>query len=158
MKQRRLRDHGWIKIVTLTMVWTIATTMLPMLYHGLTVFAYPLELMIRAVFMFTLCVAFDVRDMQTDLRANIYTVPNIIGVRQSYRLMSYALVAFVLLSAFQYFRTSNELRLSINGVTALATAVCIHYSRRFASDRYYLGAIDGMMLLYGCLVAFFGHY
>src|SRR5690606_5610779 len=73
--KKRLKDFGWVKILVLTLVWTIVTSVLPILYHERGLVAYPYEILMRFVFMFTLCVAFDIRDMQTDLEAGIATLP-----------------------------------------------------------------------------------
>jgi 4-hydroxybenzoate polyprenyltransferase len=150
--KRRIREFGWIKILVLTLVWTIVTSVLPMLYWNVPLTAYPFEIVIRFVFMFTLCVAFDIRDMQTDLEAGIATLPNLIGVKNSYRLMDAALLLFVLLSLVQYIRYPIPSRLAGELAAALVTKLAINYSKRHSSDRIYLGLIDGMMLLYGLLL------
>jgi 4-hydroxybenzoate polyprenyltransferase len=150
--KRRLKDFGWIKILVLTLVWTIVTGVLPMLYWHVPLSQYPFEILIRFVFLFTLCVAFDIRDMQTDLEAGIYTLPNLIGMVNSYRLMNVAIFLFALLSIIQYIRYPNAWRLGAELLSAIATKLAIEYSRRHASDRVYLGLIDGMMLLYAILV------
>lgn len=108
--------------------------------------------------MFTLCVAFDIRDMQTDFKLNIDTIPNIIGVKNSYRLMDASILLFAILCIVQFFRYPSYERLIAEILTALCTKIAIEYSKRHPSDKVYLGIIDGMMLLYGCLIAFFGHY
>jgi 1,4-dihydroxy-2-naphthoate octaprenyltransferase len=150
--KRRLKDFGWVKILVLTLVWTIVTSVLPMLYWDVSLSAYPFEILIRFVFLFTLCVAFDIRDMQTDLEAGIATLPNLIGVKNSYRLMDVALVLFVLLSIIQYIRYPIAGRLAGEVITALATKLVINHSKTHSSDRVYLGLVDGMMLLYGLLM------
>lgn len=150
--KRRLKDFGWVKILVLTSVWTIVTSILPMLYWDKPLSYYPFEIVLRFVFMFTLCVAFDIRDMQTDKDANIYTLPNIIGLHNSYRLMDVGLLIFALLSVVQYLRYPSAARLTGELLSALITAGVIRYSRKYPSDRVYLGLVDGMMLLYAVLV------
>lgn len=154
----RLRDHGLVKIIILTLVWSISTTIVPMLFHEIAPGDFPLEILLRTTLLFCLCVAFDLRDMQTDFHKQIYTIPNLIGVRSSYRLMYSSLVFFAVLALMQFLRLGNERRLIADFVQAVVTAGAVYGTRYFASDKYYLGVIDGMMLLYGCLVAFLGHY
>ena len=155
---QRLREFGWVKILTLTSVWTITTSVLPMIYHHHSIAAYPVELSIRFIFLFVLCVAFDIRDMQTDLYRNIRTIPNRIGTERSYRLIYTGMVVFLGLSVWQYYRVENLHHLLIACFVFLVSAGAMHLTRRHSSDRYFLGAIDGLMLLYGGLVALFGHY
>jgi len=150
--KRRIRDFGWIKILVLTSVWTIVTSMLPMLYWDKSLYDYPFEIVMRFAFMFTLCVAFDIRDMQTDLEADIFTIPNLIGIKNSYRLMNASIVLFSILSIIQYFRYQSVSRLIADLLTALITKLVIDYTRKYPSDKAYLGLVDGMMLLYGILV------
>jgi 4-hydroxybenzoate polyprenyltransferase len=150
--KRRIKDYGWVKILVLTAVWTIVTSVLPMLYWDKPLAAYPFEILIRFVFMFTLCVAFDIRDMQTDLDSGIITLPNIIGLKNSYRLMDVTIALFVLLSVVQYLRYPSPQRLSGEIITAVVTRIVILYAKRHPSDKVYLGFVDGMMLLYALLV------
>lgn len=152
IRRKRLRDFGWIKITVLTSVWTIVTAALPMLYYQRRFAEYPLELLLRFVFMFVLCVAFDIRDMQTDLEASIYTLPNRIGLKASYRLMYAFLLVFVTLSIGQHLHYPVPGRLVAEIVTAICTGIAIEYTRRYPSDKAYLAFIDGMMLLYGVLM------
>ena len=128
--QGRLRDYGWVKILTLTLVWTITTAVLPMLHWNVSVYAYPLELLIRFVFLFTLCIAFDVRDMQTDMREDILTIPNVIGINRSYSLMYFTIVVFALLCIFQYFRVGNETHLLIAAIVSILTWRAIVVSKQ----------------------------
>lgn len=152
VSKRRLKDFGWLKIFVLTSVWTIVTSILPILYWDRLMSDFPFEILIRFVFMFTLCVAFDIRDMQTDLDAGIHTLPNTIGVASSYRLMNVTIVLFAVLSIIQYTRYPSEVRLAGELITAAVTKVVIAYTRKYPSDKAYLGLVDGMMLLYALLV------
>jgi hypothetical protein len=154
----RLREFGWIKILTLTLVWTIVTSVLPILYWGRSILDFPFEIMIRFAFLFILCIAFDLRDMQTDLKANIYTLPNLIGIKRSYQLIDYSIILFIVLSIIQYARYPFAGRLLAEIAVAIATKAAIWYSKKHPSDSVYLGIVDGVMLLYGCLIAFFSHY
>lgn len=152
--KKRLKDFGFVKIIVLTGVWTIVTSVLPILYWDKLIMDYPFEILIRFVFMFTLCVAFDIRDMQTDLEADIFTLPNLIGLKNSYKLMNISLLLFVVLSIIQYTRYPSVVRLTGEISTAIVTKLVIEYTRRYPSDKAYLGLVDGMMLLYAVLVLF----
>jgi 4-hydroxybenzoate polyprenyltransferase len=150
--RKRLKDFGWIKIMVLTGVWTIVTSILPMLYWNRDLAAYPFEILLRFVFMFTLCVAFDIRDMQTDLEAGIDTLPNLIGVANSYRLMNLALGLFVALSIVQYLRYPSPVRLGGAVLAAVVARLAIEYARRHPTDKVYLAYVDGTMLFYAIMV------
>ncbi|MCB0698169.1 MAG: hypothetical protein KDC07_12445, partial [Chitinophagaceae bacterium] len=149
---KRLKDFGWIKITVLTTVWTIVTSVLPILDHDMNISDYPYEILMRFVFMFTLCVAFDIRDMQTDMDAGIATLPNMIGIKGSYRVMSASMILFIIMSFVQYIRHPSHLRLGAELFVAAAVKLVIDYARKHPSDRAYLGLVDGMMMLYAILV------
>lgn len=153
--KKRLKDFGWIKILVLTGVWTIVTSVLPILYHNEPIASYPYEIAMRFVFMFTLCVAFDIRDMQTDMEAGIATLPNLIGFKGCYRLMSISMILFIIMSIIQYIRHPDVGRVFAELVVAFAVKAAIDYSRSHPSDKVYLGLVDGMMLLYASLIFIF---
>ena len=150
--KKPFRDFGWIKILLLATVWTMVTAVLPILFYGNQVSNYPFEIAIRFVFLFTLSIAFDIRDIQTDLDAHIYTLPNLIGEKNSYRLMSYTLLLFILLGSFQWMRYHHTDRLIGMVLTAIALKAAINYTQKYPTDRAYLALVDGTMLLYALLV------
>ncbi|MFI5196828.1 MAG: hypothetical protein ACHQD8_07040 [Chitinophagales bacterium] len=150
--KKRLRDFGWLKITVLAGVWTIATSVLPILYWQKNIDHYPFEILVRLLFIFTLCVIFDIRDMQTDQKNNINTLPQKVGIKNSYRLINSTLTLFVVLSIIQYFRFHEMERLVSALLTAVITRVVITYLQKRPSDRAYLVLADGVMLLYAVLV------
>lgn len=150
-RKKRLKDFGWLKILLLTTVWTIVTGILPFLAWHLNPADYPYEILLRFSFMLTLCIAFDIRDAQTDLDRGIHTLPNLIGVENSYRLMNATLLLFGVLSVGQYLRHPSPARLATSLLAALAAKLAITYTRRRPSDRAYLGLVDGAMLFYAAL-------
>jgi 4-hydroxybenzoate polyprenyltransferase len=147
-----IREFGFIKILVLTGVWTIVTAVFPIIYWGQSLLQYPVEIILRLLFMFTLCVAFDIRDAQTDIQAKIYTLPNLIGIRNSYRLMDFTLFLFLVFSTVQYLRYPDSGRLVGELLAAAITRMAISYTRKYPSDRNYLLIIDGMMLVYAALL------
>jgi 4-hydroxybenzoate polyprenyltransferase len=151
--KKRLRDFGYLKIIVLTGVWTTATSVLPMLYWQKNLAAYPLEILLRFVFVFALCVMFDLRDMRHDLENKIYTLPNKVGIVNSYRLIYAALIFFAAISVVQYIRYPIAGRLAGALITAAGTWLIVQYVKKHSSDdRLYLLLVDGAMLMYALLV------
>ncbi|MBX2905466.1 MAG: UbiA family prenyltransferase [Taibaiella sp.] len=150
--RRRLRDYGIVKIVVLTAVWTVATAVLPMMYVNVAVSNYPFELLLRFVFVFALCVLFDIRDMELDSSRNIRTLPNRIGMKSAYILVHISLVVFVALSVMQHLRHPHLGRLIAAIITAIVTALVAEYVRRHPGHKAFVAMTDGMMLLYSVLV------
>jgi 4-hydroxybenzoate polyprenyltransferase len=150
--KRRLREYGWLKILVLAGVWTIVTSILPLLYSSRHIIDYPFEILLRFVFIFTLCLIFDIRDMQTDSESHIDTLPNKVGIKNSYRLINSTLVLFLLLSVIQYFRYPVNGRLIGAVVSAIATILVVGYLKKQPSVKAYLGLADGIMMLYALLI------
>lgn len=152
--KHRLKDFGWLKIFLLTGIWTVVTAILPMLYWQQDMAAYPFEILMRFIFMFILCLAFDIRDMQVDIEADIFTLPNKIGLANTYSLITVLILLFIGFSLAQYFRFSLPDRLMVNTVSALLTLWSVFYVRKHPSDKNYLLLIDGQMLLNALMILF----
>ena len=150
--RKRIRDWGWLKITVLALVWTTATAILPVLYWGRSVVAYPYEIVLRLLFIFALCVLFDIRDMRKDLANNIATLPNKVGIDNSYGLIRLSLLLFVIVSLIQYMRFPDAARLAGALLTAIITEAVAIYLRRKPSDRAYAALADGVMLVYAVIV------
>jgi 4-hydroxybenzoate polyprenyltransferase len=151
-EKKRLRDFGWVKILVLAGVWTIVTSVLPMMYGGVEPGRYPFEVVIRFVFIFTLCMVFDIRDMPADQRNNIATVPHRVGLRNSYRLIYVALGLFAVLACGQCLRVHDGWRLVGTLLTVCATGAMVEYLKRWPTERAYMLLADGVMLVYAVLV------
>ena len=151
-KKKRIRDVGWLKILSLTAVWTIVTSVLPMLYWHVGVQRFPFEILLRGTFIFALCIIFDIRDVQADKNSNINTLPHIIGLPNSYRLMNAALLLFGVLGLVQYLRHPLWYRMGAVVITAMVTRFVAEYLKTHNTERAYLVYADGMMMLYALLV------
>ena len=151
-QKRRLKDWGILKLILLALVWTCVTVLMPMFYHDKSFKAYEVEFLLRFVFMLPLCIAFDIRDMETDKENSIYTLPNTIGLANSYRLMDVCLVALGGLAIWQYIRYPYLDRLASGVAIILLTKLVLHFSRKVKTDIFYLLCVDGMMLVYALFI------
>ena len=154
ISKKRLKDYGLIKITVLTSVWVIVTTILPVIYWNGDFSKLWLEILLRFLLIFPLCLAFDIRDVVVDAQNHIDTLPNTIGVKATYRLADVSLLLLCCEGFFQYFRRGEIKHLIIILVTAIAAKAVIRYSGKNAHNHVYLGLVDGIMLLYGLMVMF----
>lgn len=150
-RRRRIRDYGWLKILVLTCVWTIATSILPMLYWKINPALYPYEVVLRLLFIFSLCMIFDIRDITTDKAGNIATLPQRLGLGTSYTIIAMALLAFCIAGYLQYLHYPSSARLFATLVTGIATWAITAFLRRWPTQRGYLILADGVMLIYALL-------
>jgi 4-hydroxybenzoate polyprenyltransferase len=151
-QKKRLKDWGILKLILLSTVWTCVTMLMPMLYYNKRFEAYEVEFMLRFVFMLPLCIAFDIRDMETDKENSIYTLPNAIGLGASYRLIDACLIVFCGLAVWQYLRYPITARLVSGFAIVLLTKIVLLLSRKVNTDIFYLLCVDGMMLVYAAFI------
>ena len=150
--KKRWKDYGVLKIIVLTIVWVISTTVLPMIWWHVSFRTFWPELVLRFLLIFPLCLAFDIRDVHYDAKNNIRTLPARIGVSRSYLVIDLFLAAFVLFGLVQYFFSMDIQHLAAVIITAVAAKMAIQYSKSNAHTNVYIGLIDGAMLLYGILL------
>jgi hypothetical protein len=149
--KQRLKDYGLLKIHILTGVWVLVGTVLPGLYWHIPYRDYCLETVIRFLFIFPLCIAFDIRDAKPDKERGIHTIPNTLGMAAAYRAIDLTLFAFLLWGVVRCVRHNSYKEMIVYGVTAAAAHFSIRLSRRNAHPYIYLVLIDGVMLLYGLI-------
>ena len=109
----------------------------------------------RLVFMFILCLLFDMRDIEVDRSENIRTLAVALGRKRSYVLSYIVLLVFVLLSVAQYIYLPQIQFLIPMLISAAATLAPIEITKKINSDYVYLAGIDGMMLLQPILIYLF---
>ena len=150
--RKRLKDFGILKILTLVMLWTFVTVWFPVSQVYYTDVSFLLIFFRRFIFIFVLCLVFDIRDIEIDSKENRRTIPVITGTKTAYIICYILLVVFILLSLIQYLKIPDIGQLNAMGISAAATFVMIEYTKKNKSDIAYLGCIDGMMLLQAVLV------
>jgi 4-hydroxybenzoate polyprenyltransferase len=155
-KKRRIKDYGFLKIITLALLWTLVTVWFPvnslLFENDIFVFVF----LKRFVFMFVLCLLFDIRDIEIDRTENIRTLPVILGKRKSYLVVYCLLILFVILSLLQVFYFGDERILIAMLLSAAATFFVVELTKKTNSDFVYLAGVDGMMLLQAMLVYLLG--
>ncbi len=154
-KRKRIKDYGLMKIITITLLWTLVTVWFPvntMPYDkGLFLFVFAK----RFIFMFVLCFLFDMRDIAIDGRQKINTLAVMLGLKKSYRLAYVLLMLFVLVSIAQYVYLPQTGFLIAMIISAALTLFVVELTKKSNSDFIYLAGIDGMMLLQALLIYLF---
>ncbi len=154
-QKHRLKDFGYLKILLLSSVWVAVTAVLPILYWSFNPLEYPYEIFLRFLLLFVLCLAFDIRDMQVDLEAGIYTLPNRIGLKNTYRLINFGLICYAFFALLQYYRFDIKDRLLIHLISTVLTFIAVKFVKKYPSDKNFQLFIDGQMLLNGLLIILF---
>lgn len=154
-KKRRIKDYGFLKIVTLALLWTLVTVWFPVNKMGYDPYLFSFVFAKRFVFMLVLCLLFDVRDIEIDSKEKINTLAVMIGKKKAYSVSYLLLIVFVIFSFAQYFYFPQTGFLMAMLVSAMGTYATIEFTKKNNSDLIYLAGIDGMMLLQAMLVYVF---
>lgn len=151
-RKKRLKDFGLLKIFTLSYVWTLITVWFPVITLTKVTSDFQLIFIQRFVFMFVLCLAFDIRDMESDGKGSIRTLPVTLGKKKSYQIIIFSLVVFLIISLMHFRITLHFMQLNGMILSALATYFTIEYAKTKNTDMIYLAGVDGMMLLQAVLI------
>lgn len=152
--RKRLKDFGLMKIVTLSLMWTLVTVWFPANQLSFDPQVFIFVFIKRFVFIFVLCLVFDIRDATVDATHGIRTLPVLFGIKHAYTLCYLLLLLLVLLNVAEYFITGNAYLWAFI-ISIFATGAVILYSQKNNSDITCLFGIDGMMLLQSLLVWLF---
>ncbi len=154
-KRRRIKDYGFLKIVTLSLLWTLVTVWFPVNTMPVNGNLFLLIFIKRFIFMFILCLLFDLRDIEIDRKEMINTLPVTLGKKKSYILSYTLLLLFLAFSILKYFFDPQLPILAAMVISSVITLLIIEQTRKTNSDFIYLAGIDGMMLLQAALVYLF---
>ena len=125
-KKKRIKDYGFMKIITLSLLWTLVTVWFPVVNLSFEKNIFALVFLKRFVFMFVLCLVFDIRDIEIDRKENIKTLAVILGKKKSYILAYISLVVFIFYRCFSSFYFADE---GVLIAMLLSAANNIFYSR-----------------------------
>jgi 4-hydroxybenzoate polyprenyltransferase len=155
-KKKRIKDYGFMKIITLSLLWTLVTVWFPVVNFSIEKNIYAFVFIKRFVFMFTLCLAFDIRDIEIDGKENINTIAVILGKKKSYILIYILLGIFIFLSTLQFFYFADGVVLFAMVISAIITFFTVEITKKTSSDFFYLAGLDGLMLIQTLLVYLLG--
>lgn len=154
-KKKRIKDYGSLKILTITFLWTVVTVWFPVNSMPFDTGLFWLVFAKRFVFMFVLCLLFDIRDIEIDGKEKINTLAVKLGHKKSYLLAYFSLLLFVAFAIAQYYYLPQFGYLIAMLISAAATWITIELTKRSNSDYMYLAGIDGMMLVQALLIYLF---
>jgi len=153
-KKRRLRDFNYIKIILIALVWAYLC-IIPFLSAGN--YHWPIlliDFIEKFVFIFAITLPFDIRDNSIDRKSNLKTLPQILGIELTIKIIYSLLLIGFLLLCFKLFLYNVEIiqSLLLSSTIYSMTFICIRHALNKSSDYYYSGLIDGTLIFRGFLV------
>ncbi|CAN5162818.1 hypothetical protein BH09BAC2_BH09BAC2_14060 [soil metagenome] len=150
--KKRIKDYGLMKIITLALMWTLVTVWFPIVESDFASLSFQLIFIRRFIFIFVLCLLFDIRDIPVDSAEHINTLPVRFGPKRSYQLAYFLLLIFSLLTVVHYFNYHDVVQFIAMFTSAITTGVVVYFASKYKGDLYYLAVVDGMMILQAFLV------
>ena len=161
-KKKRLREIFLVKITSLAFIWSLITVTLPMVDMGVSVFTTSSIFIFteRFLFMYAICVPFEIRDMEQEKKWGNMTLPQRIGVTWCKITGLLALLLFMILVWIQFGNVPESIYhiLVPQCITAIVAALLIVFSNHHRSKYYFRIFVDGTMQLQLILLLLFNHF
>jgi hypothetical protein len=143
----RLVQIPMLKTPAIAIVWGITTTVFPLLEQNVSVFSsfVILQMISRSLFVFALCIPFEIRDVESDLSKNIHTMPVKYGVNKS-RIIGVILVFIEILLHHMMSPLSPQAIFSLD-LSSIVAMIWIITIGRQKGIYYYRLLVDGTMLV-----------
>ena len=156
----RLRDLPLLKIFIISFVWSYCTILLPVLYSSISFDRLHLSLILieRFLFIFSITIPFDIRDIEVDKKNRLKTLPLILGENKAWLLSYVSLSFFLLIAVFHYTIYNNWVVLISFVISAITTYFFFSFNSFKKLPYYHYGILDGTMFLQGILVLFFYYF
>ncbi len=140
-----LRKHGSIKPFIVAIIWLVSCVIVPIIENQIFTFNMIWYIVSQLLFITSLCIIFDVKDMAFDASFNIKTYPILFGINKT-KLIVYVLVVLSVVSNY-IFVIENESVLIINSLFLLISLLTIYFIKPTTSLMYYFIYVDGLLIL-----------
>ncbi|HTB33038.1 MAG TPA: UbiA family prenyltransferase [Bacteroidia bacterium] len=160
---KRLRDIYWLKIVWISLAFSWLTTFLPVIFiEPVSTLLKPSALFIFCrsfLFLFAVCMPFDIRDMQFDKQRGVNTLPVSIGAKTSTYISITVLLIFISLvcTQFLYFGLDFKVATALF-ISAFLTIALLPLANKKRPAVLFPLLYDGSMLVQWILVLLFTHF
>jgi len=150
----RLREVPLVKIFIISLVWSATCILLPLVQSGLRVDPALVLLLIaeRFLFVFAITVPFDIRDMESDKKAGLKTLPLLAGEKRAGMMANAALLLFVVVCGIHYLYMQQVHFAAAFLLSGFTTLYFLNSPRIKKLEHYHYGVLDGTMALQGLLV------
>lgn len=151
----KLRQNPWFKLLTLAIVWTTVTAIVPAILCNYDLLSTNLILhfFVRLTFIIAICIPFDIRDMEIDKAENIFTVSQKFGENKT-RWIAFGFMllnVFLIVVEFRVGMLDEKIFIALL-ISAIINSVLVFMSNSKRTEYFYVVLIDGTMILQGGLI------
>jgi 4-hydroxybenzoate polyprenyltransferase len=146
-KKIRLTQIPMLKTPAIALVWGVITTIIPLVEQNITIFSafVILQAISRSLFVFALCIPFEIRDVESDAKKNVNTLPVVFGVNNTKMAGSIIVIVEIIMHHLMKELTSNAIvALDLSSLIAL---LWIIQEGKKTGVYYYKFVVDGTMLV-----------
>lgn len=151
----KLRKKAWLKLIVLSLVWTIVTSVVPILLNGEGVIEknQVLHIATRFCFMIAICIPFDIRDLQVDKSESISTLPILYGEKKTRAIAIVFMLLYIFLIFLEFFSGMFEIKIFVALlISAIINTVLVFMTNSKRNEYFYTAALDGTMVVQGGLL------
>ncbi len=145
LTEYNFRSRMYLKVTSIALVWVLATVVFVLLpIQGLFWISAPPLLAVRFVFIATLCLMFDLRDIEVDTLHDLQTIPSYYGISRTKSIIIGLLGLYTFLGTWFFGSVTS---IFLFPTIFLGSILLLHFRKQFSHELYYLVLIDGLMLL-----------
>lgn len=150
----KLRQNPWLKLLTLVSVWTIVTSVVPLILSNSEFNSNSLlHIAVRFWFMLAICIPFDIRDLHIDKADSVVTIPHLVGENKARWIAFSCMIIYGILIIPEYTLGMIDGKIfTALMLSALINTLIVLMSSTKRSEYFYVAGIDGTMLLQGVLL------
>lgn len=141
----RLRDIHYVKIFLVALIWMFVTVYLPYINEDrIPNSSFWIHVLDRCIFIFAITLPFDIRDMDQEDKANVYTFVSLMGIEKAKMLSIVSMVIWLGLACHQFQSYSWVFGY---GLTSVVVVYLVVTSNEKKKDHHYSLLLDGTMLI-----------
>lgn len=145
---RKVHNLGWIKIILIGWSWAWLTAFIPAYYFA----EVPLYLCVligigRMLFIITITIPFEIRDMAVDQSVGLINMPSRFGIKPTLIVGRIMCLFIVLIAAFLGFHYLNVAYILTISILVLITLWILQKSKTVKDDYFFSGLTDGLMII-----------
>lgn len=159
--KKTLRQVGWLKMVSLSFIWSFTTTLLPvlMLADNKQIPGYPLLVLFihRFFFMASLCVLFNIHDYEEDKADGVLTIAVQLGPEYTLRKGKWLSLLLGILSTawlLLVFHLNHPFVYAATLIPLFLVFMAWHRFRRPREEAFFVLQYDGLMIVKAMLLIF----
>lgn len=138
------------KIFIISAVWVFSGAFIPLLYNDLS-FSFSnikrqeiMYLLSQFCFIAAICIPFDIRDIRSDIKHSVKTLPASYGISRAKSIGIIILLVYMSLA-------QNTQQLTVYFITGLLGILLMFFSEEHRHRYYYSVLVDGLIILQFCL-------